>query len=138
MTFVQAYLLAAGSFSVVVGVAYMIRPVEMAALAGFTLSTPTAIIDVQGFYGGQLVGLGVAILLGVRMPRFVFPALVLLVASLGGTALGRLYGIAASGSCPPLIAGLLSLEAATAIVAGVLVGRESARQPDRRLERTGV
>ena len=126
MTLVQAYLLAAGGFSVVAGFAYLIRPVEMAALAGLALSSPTAVIEVQGFYGGQLVGLGAAVLLGVWKPRFVVPALVLLAASLGGTAFGRLYGIAASGSCPPLIAGIVSLEVGTAIVAVILLRRESA------------
>ena len=89
MTTVRAYLLAVGTFSVVVGLAYMIRPVEMAALADLELSSPTAIIDVQGFYGGQLAGLGAAILMGLWKPRFVVPALVLVAASLGGTAAGR-------------------------------------------------
>ena len=126
MTVLQAYLLAAGAFSVAAGFAYMIWPVEMAALVGLTLSPPTAVIEVQGFYGGQLVGLGAATLLAVWKPRFVRPALVLLVASVGGTGLGRLYGIAASASCPPLIAGLLSLEAATAIVALIFLRRERA------------
>ena len=118
--------MAAGGFSIVAGFAYMIQPVEMAALAGLALSTPAAVIEVQGFYGGQLVGLGAATLLGVWKPRFVIPALVLLAASLGGTALGRIYGIAASGSCTPLIAGFLLLEAATAIVAVILLKRETA------------
>ncbi len=124
MTFVRGYLLAVGTFSVVVGLAYMIRPVEMAALADLELSSPTAVIDVQGFYGGQLVGLGAAILLGLWNPRFVVPALVLAAAPLGGTAVGRLYGVLAGGTCPPLIAGLLVLEVATASVGGVLLRRE--------------
>lgn len=127
MTLVRAYLLAAGASSVVAGVAFLLRPVEMAALVGLTLSPPTGVIEVQGFYGGQMVGLGAAILLGVWRPRFVLPALMLLVASLGGTAVGRLYGIAVNGSCPPLIAGLLSLEAATAIAAVVLLRHARAR-----------
>ena len=65
MTLVRTYLLAIGTFSVVIGLAYMFRPVEMATLADLALSSPTAVIEVQGFYGGQLVGLGVAILLGL-------------------------------------------------------------------------
>jgi hypothetical protein len=124
---VRAYLLAAGAFTVAVGLAYLVRPVEMAALAGLALSTPTAVIEVQGFYGGQLVGLGAATLLGVLRASFVRPALVLLVASLGGTAVGRLFGIAAGASCPPLIAALLTLEAVTAVVAVIFLRRESAR-----------
>jgi hypothetical protein len=125
MTLVRAYLLAVGGFSVVIGFAYMLRPVEMASLAELIPSTPTAVIDVQGFYGGQLVGLGVAMLIGLWKPRYALTGLVVAAASLGGTALGRLYGIAASGSCPPIIAGVLALEAACAILAGILWGRAS-------------
>ena len=127
MTFVRVYLLAVGTFSVVVGLGYMIRPVDMAALADLELPSATAVIEVQGFYGGQLVGLGAAILLGLWNPRFVVPALVLAAAPLAGTAAGRLYGVVAAGTCPPLIGGLFVLEVATASVGGVLLRREIAR-----------
>ena len=125
MTLVRLYLLAVGGFSVIVGLGYMIRPAEMAAIAELELPSPTAVIEVQGFYGGQLVGLGAAMLLGLWNSRLVVPALVLAVASLGGTAIGRLYGVVAGGTCPPLIAGLLVVEAVTACVAVVLLKRES-------------
>jgi hypothetical protein len=127
MTIVRAFLLAAGLFSIVAGLAFMIAPVAAVGMVGLIPSTPTAVIDVQGFYGGQLIGLGMATLLGVLRSRFVFPALVLLAASLGGTAFGRVYGIVVSGVCPPLIGGLLALEAATAAVALLLLRR--ARTP---------
>ena len=126
MTLLRAFLVAAGGFSLVAGLAYLIQPAEMAAVAGLALPTPAAVIEVQGFYGGQLVGLGAATLLGAWKHRFVMPALILLAASLGGTASGRIYGIVASGSCTPLIAGFLLLEAATATVAVVLLRREIA------------
>lgn len=128
MTFVRVYLLALGIFSVGAGLGYLIRPVEMAALTDIELSSPTAVIDVQGFYGGQLVGLGAAFLLGLWHPRFVVSALVLAATSLGGTAAGRLYGVVAGGTCPPLMAGLLVLEFATAGVGAVLLRREIAQE----------
>jgi hypothetical protein len=96
----------------------------MAALADLTLSSRTAVIEVQGFYGGQLVGMGAGMLLALFNPRFVVPALLLVVAPLLGTAAGRLYGVVAGGACPPVIAGLLVLEAATAGVGAVLMKRE--------------
>ena len=138
MTLVRVYLLAVGTFSVVVGLGFMIRPVEMAALADLELSSPTAVIDVQGFYGGQLVGLGAATLLGLWNSRFVVPALVLTAASLGGTAAGRLYGVVAGGTCPPLIAALLVLEMATASVAGVLLRRELGHETCAKGRLTGT
>src|SRR5262245_26764153 len=126
MTFLRWFLLAVGMFSVVAGLAYLIHPVEMAALANLELPSPLAVIEVQGFYGGQLLGLGVATLLGFWSPRFVAPALVLTAASLGGTAAGRLYGVLAGGTCPAPIAALFVLEAATASVAAFLLRCEIA------------
>ena len=126
MTLVRIYLLAIGTFSAVIGLAYMFRPVEMATLADLALSSPTAVIEVQGFYGGQLLGLGIAILLGLWSPRFVVAALLLAAAPLAGTAVGRLYGVLVGGTCPLVIAGLFVLEAATASVGAILLKRELA------------
>ncbi|MGH7897003.1 MAG: DUF4345 family protein [Candidatus Binatia bacterium] len=127
MIFVRVFLLAAGTFSLVAGVAYIARPGELAALADLTLSSPTAVIEVQGFYGGQLLGMGAAMLLGVLRPRFVVPGLWLVVAPLAGTAFGRLCGAVTSGAFPPTIAALFFLEAATAVVGALLLRREMSR-----------
>lgn len=127
MSLARLYLLACGIFSVVAGLGYVVRPVEMAALAELELESSTAIIEIQGFYGGQMVGMGLAMLLGVVERRFLLPALVLTTASLGGTAAGRLCGIVMEGSLPTAIAVLLVLEAATAIVGAMLIRGELAR-----------
>lgn len=133
MTLTRFYLVAAGAFSIIAGAAYLLAPIEMARLIGMELPTAEAVIDVRGFYGGQLIGMGVVFLLGVRMPSLVVPGLVLATASLGGTALGRIYGIIVAGSCSPLIAGLIVLEAGSAIVAVLLLRREqgAAAKPQR-------
>ena len=123
MTFTRLFLLATGGFTLAAGLVFMVRPATVAALADLSLTSPLAVIEIQGFYGGQLAGAGIAILLALWSHLLVAPALVLLAATLGGTAFGRLYGVAASGTCPPIIAGLIVVEAGTAIVAGVLLGR---------------
>jgi Domain of unknown function (DUF4345) len=124
MSIVRAYLLAIGLLLVAFGVAYLIAPAPMAALAGLDLPTPLALIEVRGFYGGQLVGLGAFVLLGVSKPRFVVPGLLLAALSLGGTALGRIVGISAAGSLPPVIIGALILEIGGSAVAVLLMRRE--------------
>jgi hypothetical protein len=123
VTLLRLFLLAAGTVSVVAGLAFMVQPVETVALVELTPSTPTAVIEIQGFYGGQILGLGIATLLGAWRARFALPALVLLTASLGGTALGRVFGIVTTGSCPPVMAALFVIEAATASVAAFLATR---------------
>ncbi len=124
MSIVRGYLLAIGLLLVAFGVAYLIAPVPMAALAGLDLPTPLALIEVRGFYGGQLVGLGGFILLGVSRPRFVVPGLLLTALSLGGTAFGRIVGILATGSLPPMIVVALILEIAGSAVAVFLMNHE--------------
>jgi hypothetical protein len=120
----RGYLLAIGVLLVAFGVAYLIAPAPMAALAGLELPSPLAFIEVRGFYGGQLVGLGGFVLLGVSKPRFVVPGLLLTAFSLGGTAFGRIVGILAAGSLPPMIIAAFILEIAGSGVAVLLLNRE--------------
>jgi hypothetical protein len=124
MTMLRVYLLAVGGFSVVAGFGYLLRPIELAALAELSLPSPTAVLEVQGFYGGQLVAVGIAIILGLLDRRFVVPALFLAAVPVAGMAAGRLFGVLSGGGCPPTIAGLFAIEAVTATVGGVLLKRE--------------
>lgn len=127
MTIVRMYLLVVGVCSLVLGLAYVFRPVEMAALTEFTLSSPMAIIEIRAFYGGQLVALGLAILLGLWDRRFLIPGLMFAVIPLAGVAAGRLYGVIDAGTIPRMAAGFFVLELATAGIGGVLLRREIAR-----------
>lgn len=85
---VQALLLAG------FGVAYFIRPQEMANLSGMLLMEPAAITDVRAYYGGLQLGLGVWLGLALLRIDLVRPALslmVLLYASLFFARLGGLW-----------------------------------------------
>lgn len=127
MSLTRLFLLATGLLSVAFGVAYLIAPIQMASLANLDPATPLAVIEVRGFYGGQLVGLGGFILLGVWRSAFVTSALLLIAASLGGTAIGRIIGVFASGSLPPIIIGALILELFATVAALLLLNRERLR-----------
>lgn len=76
------------------GVAYFIRPQEMANLSGMLLMEPAAITDVRAYYGGLQLGLGVWLGLALLRIDLVRPALslmVLLYASLFFARLGGLW-----------------------------------------------
>jgi hypothetical protein len=120
----RVFLLVTGLLLVAFGLAYLVAPVPMAAIADLAVATPLAAIEVRGFYGGQLVGLGAFVLLGARSAAFAAPALLLLAASLGGTALGRIAGVLLSGSLPPAIVAALALEISGAAGALLLWNRE--------------
>lgn len=117
MTGERLFLLAVGTFSVLAGIAYLVAPVELAAATQTTLESSTAVIEVRGFYGGQMIGLGIFMLLGLQRAEFTRPALVLAAASLGGTGAGRVVGMVADGVAPGIMLALLGVELGCAAVA---------------------
>lgn len=123
MNLTRLYLLIVGAGFAALGAAYLLAPAELARQTGFVLFTPLSVVEVQGFYGGQMLGIGAALLLALRKPWLVVPGLVLIAATLGGTALGRLYGMATGGDWPTLMLGLFALEMVSAVVALYLLGR---------------
>lgn len=125
----RIFLLVTGLSSVGIGVAYLVAPTALAALTDLHAQSPLAVVEVRGFYGGQLVGLGVLILLGASRSAFVAPALLLIAASLGGTAFGRVVGLVVSGTLPPIMLGLLGAELLATAAALILWSR------GRRLDR---
>ena len=130
MSLTRVYLLAMGGFFAAFGIAYVVRPAEFAALAELQLPSSTALIEVQGFYGGQLLALGLLMLLGVQSPRFAFTGLLVAATSLGGTAIGRILGVLAQGTCPPAIAAALLIETTGACLAVFLLRQESRDAPE--------
>lgn len=75
------------------GLAYFIRPHEMANLSGMLLMAPAAITDVRAYYGGLQIGLGVFLLLAMSRLELIRGALMLLVLVYAGLALGRIGGL---------------------------------------------
>jgi hypothetical protein len=123
MSAARVFLVAMGLPCVIIGMAYLVAPVSLAAFADLALPSPLAVIEVRGFYGGQLVGLGAFMLLGARRSAFTKPALLLVAAALGGTALGRVVGVVAAGVLPAPILLLFGVEAGCALAALVLSKR---------------
>lgn len=84
---VQALLLAG------FGLAYFIRPQEMANLSGMLLMAPSAITDVRGYYGGLQLGLALYLLLALLRGDLLRPALMLLVLLYASLFFARLGGL---------------------------------------------
>lgn len=127
MTLLKLFLISAGAFCVCAGLSYLIAPLDAAALTGMQLPTVDAVMDVQGFYGGQMLAIGLATLLALRLTWLVLPVLVMHATTLGGTAFGRVYGFIASGELSPLMGALLALEIVTALFALFLLRRQLLR-----------
>lgn len=115
-----------GAGYVALGLAYLVAPVQLAATTGMALPAVGAVIDVQAFYGGQMLGVGVAALLALRQSWLQMPVLVMIAATLGGTAFGRAAGMVSAGEAPLLMVGLFVLEAVVTATALALLSRTRA------------
>ncbi|WP_439887484.1 DUF4345 family protein [Pseudomonas sp. MBLB4123] len=82
-------ILALGGF----GLAYFIRPHEMANLSGMLLLAPAAATDVRAYYGGLQLGLAAYLLLALARLELIRGALTLLVLLYSALALARIGGL---------------------------------------------
>lgn len=75
------------------GLAYFIRPHEMANLSGMLLMAPAAATDMRAFYGGMQLGLAAFIGLALARHDLTRAALSLLVLLYSALALARIGGL---------------------------------------------
>ncbi|WPC04451.1 DUF4345 family protein [Pseudomonas benzenivorans] len=75
------------------GLAYFIRPHEMANLSGMLLLAPAAATDVRAYYGGLQLGLAAYLLLALARLELIRGALTLLVLLYSALALARIGGL---------------------------------------------
>jgi hypothetical protein len=75
------------------GLAYFVRPHEMANLSGMLLMAPAAATDVRAYYGGLQLGLAAFIGLSLVRLDLIRAALILLVLVYSALALARIGGL---------------------------------------------
>jgi len=123
MSTARKFLLLVGSLFVLIGLVFLLLPAQSAGLVDVEAKSATALIEIQGFYGGQMIGIGILVLAGALQSSLTSAALLVTIASLGGTAAGRLFGALGGGELPLRMAALFVLETGTAAVAVVLLMR---------------
>ena len=75
------------------GLAYYVRPHELANLSGMLLMAPAAVTDVRAYYGGLQLGLALWLGLALLRGELLRPALMLLVLLYSALLLARLGGL---------------------------------------------
>ena len=75
------------------GIAYFVRPEEMANLSGMLLMAPAALTDVRAYYGGLQIGLAAYLLLAISRLDLTRAALTLLILLYTAMALARVGGL---------------------------------------------
>jgi hypothetical protein len=105
------------------GLASLLRPVEMAAIIELPLPSPAARTDVRAIYGGVITGIGVFLLACALRRDMVRAGLAAAACVFSGAALGRFLGLTVEGFGQPLMIIVLLLEVTAAGLAiwGVVV-----------------
>ena len=121
----QRLLALIGGLIILSGLLFLIAPVSMASLFGLTNLLPAGITDVRAFYGGMTIALGLLISQYAFQGNSVIPGLRIIIAFAGGSAIGRLIGMALDSSIGPLHLSLLIGEVACVYFAVKSIAKEN-------------
>lgn len=98
MLFARIVLLIQIAALVLLGLAYFIRPEEMASFSGALLMSAAAVTEVRAFYGGLQLGLAAFLAMALLRLDLLRPALTLLVLLYSALAVARIGGLWLDGS----------------------------------------
>lgn len=93
MLFARIVLLIQVAALALLGLAYFIRPEEMASFSGALLMGNAAVTEVRAYYGGLQLGLATYLAMALLRLDLLRPALILLVLLYSVLALARLAGL---------------------------------------------
>jgi hypothetical protein len=93
------------------GLASLLRPVDMAAIVEMPLPSAASRTDVRAIYGGLVTGVGVFLLSCALRRGMVRTGLMAAACVFGGAALGRFFGLMVEGFGQPLMVIVMLLEA---------------------------
>jgi hypothetical protein len=97
-----------------------------AGYIGFDLTNADARIEVIAMYGGLEIGVGLYCLLGILKPELYKASLLLVILSLGGIAIGRIYGLVlTSESVTSYTYGAMCYEISSSVLAAVALRKAS-------------
>lgn len=95
--FPRILLLTAGGIFAVYGLACLLNPDLVARAAGLALIESSAVIEVQATYGGLQTMIGVVLVVFSIRREYQLQGLLLMIALIGGLAVGRSIGVAMHG-----------------------------------------
>ena len=120
----SAVLTLVGAFWATFGVACLVAPASMLAMAAIEFTSAQSATEIRAMYGGAQVGFGIFLFYASRVPQFVKPALLVLAFIMAGFAIGRLYGIALDRAFDSVTLASLAVETALFVLAALALSRE--------------
>ena len=128
MLFSRIVLVLLGLMFLSFGVAFLLRPAQMAQMVGIELPEPTARMEIRAFYGGLEIGLAVFLLVCAATGAWIKPGLLAAGLACAGPALGRTVGLLLDGKPKSVIFTILAVEVACAVAVALALMLEW-RQP---------
>lgn len=119
MLFSRILLVLLGLMFLGFGVAFLLRPTQMAQMVRIELPEPTARTEIRAFYGGLEIGLAVFLFVCAATGAWVQPGLLAAGLACAGPALGRTVGLVLDGRPQSVIFTILAVEVACAAAAAV-------------------
>lgn len=124
MLFSRILLVLLGLMFLGFGVAFLLRPTQMAQMVSVQLPEPTAKMEIRAFYGGLEIGLAVFLFACAAMGAWIKPGLLAAGLACAGPALGRTVGLLLDGRPRPVIFTILAVEVASAVVVAIALALE--------------
>lgn len=123
MTLAKCGLLFAAVVFIVIGMGFLVVPVEWASLVEISLPTAMARTDFRATYGGFDLAMGVYLGLCALRTEWIRPGVVALGLAAAGFGGGRLLGILVEGTASPLMLSFAVIETASALLAFYVLRR---------------
>ena len=124
MLFSRILLVLLGLMFLGFGVAFLLRPTQMAQMVSVQLPEPTAKMEIRAFYGGLEIGLAVFLFACAAMGAWIKPGLLAAGLACAGPALGRTVGLLLDGRPKSVIFTILAVEVASAVVVAIALALE--------------
>jgi len=114
----RAVLLALAAGFVAFGVAFLLSPAKLGALADLSTTSKLGLIELRAFYGGIEIGLGVFLAVTAMRREWQLPGLLCALLALLGVSAARIYGMTVEGWPGPMVLAFLALELGGVVAAG--------------------
>lgn len=126
MPFVRLVVLLTAVVYAAIGIGFVLLPQTLGAQVGIDLTDVTAYNDFRAVYGGVPAGIAVFLVMALRRPTWLLPALWITLLTLGGLAASRALSWLMDGWPAPIALVLHGAE-----IAGVVVCVAALRAADR-------
>jgi hypothetical protein len=123
MRLAKALLVLGALVLAVVGIGFLVVPVQWAAIVDIQLPTATARTDLRATYGGFDLAVGIYLWLCARRDDWVRPGLTALAIVAAGFGGGRVLGMLVEGAAAPSMIGFALVEWGSAVAAYLVLRR---------------